>query len=205
MTSYIRALFTALLLSCTSLLCYANSSAQARDNAPKHNSPSNESNAEQRISVKQIPSIPVEEIVISARQSFSSLRTQIDIAEKSLYNTYNNLNDLDEYDVECRKTDWAGTFIREQMCWPAFLTEMSARNVQDWRRDLDILIPVDHMILLYGDKMDVLRANVRRIAGEYPEAAIALLEVGKLQAAIKRKHDMCMAQKPVLFVFRLCR
>ena len=147
MTSYIQALFTALLLSCTSLLCYANSSAQARDNAPKHNSPSNESNAEQLISVKQIPSIPVEEIVISARQSFSSLRTKIDIAEKSLYNTYNNLNDLDEYDVECRKTDWAGTFIREQMCWPAFLTEMSARNVQDWRRDLDILIPVDHMIL----------------------------------------------------------
>ena len=42
-------------------------------------------------------------------------------------------------------------------------------------------------------------------AGEYPEAAVALLEVGKLQAAIKRKHDMCMAQKPVLFVFRLCK
>jgi hypothetical protein len=77
--------------------------------------------------------------------------------------------------------------------------------VQDWRRDLDILIPVDHLVLLYGDKIDALRANVRRIAGEYPEAAIALLEVGKLQAAMKRKYDMCMEQKPMLFVFRLCK
>jgi hypothetical protein len=205
MTTCIRAQFTALLLTCTSSLYFANSSAQAGDRASHRNSPFKESGAEQRVSVKQIGSIPVEEIVTSARQSFSSLRAEIDIAEKSLYNTYNDLNDLDEYDVECRKTDWAGTFIREQMCWPAFLTEMSARNVQDWRRDLDILIPVDHMVLLYGDKMDALRANVRRVAGEYPDAAIALLEVGKLQAAMKRKHDECMAQKPVLLVFRLCK
>jgi hypothetical protein len=205
MTTCIRAQFTALLLTCTSLLYFANSSAQPGDNVPHRNSPFKESGAEQRVSVKKISLIPVEEIVISARQSFSSLRAQIDIAEKSLYNTYNDLNDLDEYNVECRKTDWAGTFIREQMCWPAFLTELSARNVQDWRRDLDILIPVDHLVLLYGDKIDALRANVRRIAGEYPEAAIALLEVGKLQAAMKRKYDMCMEQKPMLFVFRLCK
>ena len=205
MTTCIRAQFTALLLTCTSLLYFANSSAQSGDNVPHRNSPFKESGAEQRVSVKKISLIPVEEIVISARQSFSSLRAQIDIAEKSLYNTYNDLNDLDEYNVECRKTDWAGTFIREQMCWPAFLTELSARNVQDWRRDLDILIPVDHLVLLYGDKIDALRANVRRIAGEYPEAAIALLEVGKLQAAMKRKYDMCMEQKPMLFVFRLCK
>lgn len=205
MTTCIRARFTALLLTCTSLLYFANSSAQPGDNIPHRNSSFKESGAEQRVSVKKISLIPVEEIVISARQSFSSLRAQIDIAEKSLYNTYNDLNDLDEYNVECRKTDWAGTFIREQMCWPAFLTELSARNVQDWRRDLDILIPVDHLVLLYGDKIDALRANVRRIAGEYPEAAIALLEVGKLQAAMKRKYDMCMEQKPMLFVFRLCK
>ena len=201
----IRAPLSALLLSCTSLFYFAHLSAQPESNATNRDSPLGENGAEQTVSVNQIPSIPVEEIVISARQSFSSLRAEIEIAEKSLYNTYNDLNDLVEYNVECRKTDWAGTFIREQMCWPAFLTEMSARNVQDWRRDLDILIPVDHMVLLYGDKMDALRANVRRIAGEYPEAAIALLEVGKLQAAMKRKHDMCMAQKPVLFVFRLCK
>lgn len=205
MTAYTRTPLTALLLSCSSLLYFANSWAQPDENGLNRNPPIRQNPASQRVNVKQIPAIRVEEVVISARQSFSSLRAQIDIAEKSLYNTYNDLNDLDEYNVKCRKTDWAGTFIREQMCWPAFLTEMSARNVQDWRRDLDILIPVDHMVLLYGDKMDALRANVRRIAGEYPEAAIALLEVGKLQAAIKRKHDMCMAQKPVLFVFRLCK
>ena len=61
------------------------------------------------------------------------------------------------------------------------------------------------MVLLYGDRMEELRADIRRVAGEHPEAAEALLEVGKLQAAVKRKRDACMAQERMLFVFRLCR
>ncbi len=159
----------------------------------------------QTLNVKAMPTVTIEEIVVTSKQSFSSLRAQIDIAEKSLYRVYSDLNEIDEYDIDCRKSDWAGTFITKQTCWPHFLTEMSARNAQDWRMNLDILIPVDQMVLLYGDRMEALRANIRRVAGEHPEAAEALLEVGKLQAAIKRKREACMAQKPVLFVFRLCK
>ena len=159
----------------------------------------------QTLQVKTIPTVTIEEIVVTSQQSFSSLRAQIDVAEKLLYTVYSDLNEIDEYDIDCRKSDWAGTWITKQTCWPQFLTEMSARNVQDWRMDLDILIPVDQMVLRYGDRMEALRANIRRVAGEHPEAAEALLEVGKLQVAVKRKRDACVAQKPVLFVFRLCR
>lgn len=155
--------------------------------------------------LKPLRSLPNFPLVVTSKQSFSSLRAQIAFAEVALYGVYNDLNGSDDFDIDCRQSDWAGTHIREQMCWPQFLTELSARNVQDWRFGIDLLIPVDRMVLLYGDRMEALRADIRRVAGEHPEAAEALLEVGKLQAAVKRKRDACMAQKPVLFVFRLCR
>ncbi|MDF1766422.1 MAG: hypothetical protein P1V29_08575 [Gammaproteobacteria bacterium] len=155
--------------------------------------------------LKPLRSLPNFPLAVTSKQSFSSLRAQIDFAEVAPYGVYNDLNGSDDFDIDCRQSDWAGTHIREQMCWPQFFTELSARSVQDWRFGIDLLIPVDRMVLLYGDRMEALRADIRRVAGEHPEAAEALLEVGKLQAAVKRKRDACMAQKPVLFVFRLCR
>lgn len=121
------------------------------------------------------------------------------------YSLYNDLNDIDEFDVDCRQSDWAGTHIRQHMCWPQFFTGMTAQNAQDWRFGLNILIPVDQLKTKYEDKFDAARANIRRVAEEHPEAREALLEVGKLQPAAKRKREECLAQPAFLGVFRLCK
>lgn len=149
--------------------------------------------------------VPIEEIIVTSQQSFRSLRLQIELAEEELYSLYNDLNDIDEFDVDCRQSDWAGTHIRQHMCWPQFFTEMTAQNAQDWRFGLNILIPVDQLKTKYEDKFDAARANIRRVAEEHPEAREALLEVGKLQAAAKRKREECLAQPAFLGVFRLCK
>lgn len=151
------------------------------------------------------PEVRVEQIIVTAQQSFQSLRAQIDLAEVRLYSVYNELNEINEFDVDCRRSDWAGTHITEQICWPQFMTEMAARNVQDWRFGIDMLIPVEHLKLQSKPEFEALRANIRRVAGEHSDAADALLEVGVLQAAIQRKRETCMAQPAVLFVFRLCK
>lgn len=151
------------------------------------------------------PSVSIEEIVVVSQQTFQRLRNQLDHAEVALYAAYNDLNDLDEFDVSCKKSDWGGTHIQQQMCWPQFMTELSARNAQDWRFNIGMLVPADQLQLNNRDKFDDLRDNIREVAREHPEAAAALLEVGKLQAAIEAKREACMAQKPFLFVFRLCR
>ncbi|MDA9766117.1 hypothetical protein N9C77_00060 [Gammaproteobacteria bacterium] len=91
------------------------------------------------------------------------------------------------------------------MCWPQFMTELSAQNAQDWRQDIGMLVPVDQLQLNNRDKFDDLRENIRVVALEHPDAAAALLEVGKLQAAMRRIREDRMGQKPFLFVFRLCK
>ena len=137
-------------------------------------------------------------VLIFTRSAYSQ-------TEVALYAAYNDLNNLDEFDVICKKSDWAGTHIQEQMCWPQFMTELSAQNAQGWRLGFDMLIPVNQLQLNNRDKFDDLRENIRVVALEHPDAAAALLEVGKLQAAMRRKREACMAQKPFLFVFRLCK
>lgn len=149
--------------------------------------------------------VPIEEIIVTSQQSFRSLRLQIEIAEEQLYSIYNDLNEIEEFDVECRQSDWAGTHIKQHMCWPQFFTQMTAQNAQDWRFGLNILIPVDQLKNKYNDRFDEARANIHRVAREHPEAHAALLEVGKLQAAARRKREQCMAQPAFLGVFRLCK
>ena len=89
----------------------------------------------------QPPSVSIEEIVVVSQQTFQRLRTQLDLAEVALYAAYNDLNDLDEFDVSCKKSDWAGTHIQKQMYWLQFKIELSAQNAQVWRLGLDMLIP----------------------------------------------------------------
>lgn len=108
----------------------------------------------------QPPSVSIEEIVVVSQQTFQRLRTQLD---------------LDEFDVSCKKSDWAGTHIQQQMCWPQFMTELSAQNAQDWRFDIGMLVPVDQLQLNNRDKFDDLRENIRVVALEHPDAAAALL------------------------------
>ena len=61
------------------------------------------------------------------------------------------------------------------MCWPQFMTELSAQNAQDWRFDIGMLVPVDQLQLNNRDKFDDLRENIRVVALEHPDAAAALL------------------------------
>ena len=113
--------------------------------------------------------------MVVSQQTFQRLRTQLDLAEVALSAAYNDLNDLDEFDVSCKKSDWAGTHIQQQMCWPQFMTELSAQNAQDGRFDIGMLVPVDQLQLNNRDKFDDLRENIRVVALEHPDAAAALL------------------------------
>lgn len=137
-------------LLCFSLVLFLARSAYSQSDSPAQTEAS-----------FQPPSVSIEEIVVVSQQTFQRLRTQLDLAEVALYAAYNDLNDLDEFDVSCKKSDWAGTHIQEQMCWPQFMTELSAQNAQDWRFDIGMLVPVDQLQLNNGDKFDDLRENIR--------------------------------------------
>jgi hypothetical protein len=151
------------------------------------------------------PAVTLEQITVTAQRTLYRLRAQIEDARNSLYSSYNDLNQKDEFDVNCRQSDWTGTHIREQVCWPVFFERAVAENSQDFLRGNAVLEPTRQLQTQYQGKFDELRANLIQVAAENPAVEEALVELGTLEAAYERKRAECMEQTPVLLIFRVCR
>ena len=148
---------------------------------------------------------PIESILVTAQQSFFLLNSQIKYATERLYSVYSDLNEIEEFDVECRPSDWTGTHIKQQECWPKFFDDVVADNAQDWKLGFSEIIPVHQLKRIHADKFDELRANIIRVVNENPPAAEALLELGKLEQALETKKEQCKEQSAFLFILRICR
>jgi hypothetical protein len=69
----------------------------------------------------------LEEVLIEGeRDSLSSARKAIDEAEDRLYARFNELNDSDALDIECRMEAPTGTLLKRRVC--------EAKGLQDWTR-----------------------------------------------------------------------
>lgn len=151
------------------------------------------------------PAVTLEQITVTGQRSNYLLRAQIEDAKQALYSTYNDMNQDDDFDVNCRQSDWTGTHIRELICWPVFFERAVAENSQDFLRGNAVLEPVGQLRTQYQGRFEELQANIIKVAAENPEVEDALIELGTLEAAYDRKMAECMEQAPVLFIFRLCR
>lgn len=159
--------------------------------------PASEQTSDQR-------TITLEQITVTGQRSFFSLRAQIEDAKEALYSSYNDLNLDDDLDVNCRQSDWTGTHIREQVCWPVFFERAVSENSQDYLRGIAILEPVSQLQSQYQSRFEDLRSNLVKVASENPEVEDALMELGTLEAAYEKKREECMEQTPFLLIFRIC-
>lgn len=162
-------------------------------------------NTAQSVEPNAEPAVTMEQITVTGQRSFFTLRAQIEDAEKALYSTYNDLNLDDQFDVNCKQSNRTGSYISEQVCWPAFFENAVAENSQDFFLGIAVLEPVAQFKNQYQRQFSALRANILKVAIDNPEVEDALVELGKLEAAYKNKRDECMKQAPVLFIFRICR
>jgi hypothetical protein len=55
-----------------------------------------------------------------------------------------------------------------------------------------------------GKEFEELSANILAVANANPELAASLLQVGKVEAAIRRKQEEC-TEGPVFLFFKLCK
>lgn len=64
----------------------------------------------------ETPEQQVEEIVVVGEKSTAQLRREIEIANVLVYETYNELNPDDDYDIECRKEAPIGSQVLRTYC-----------------------------------------------------------------------------------------
>lgn len=146
----------------------------------------------------------IEEITVQADRSFFLLRAQLEFAKEKLYSTYNDFNEDDEQDVNCKQTDWTNTHIQEQQCWPVFFEKIVAENTQAAIRGEEFQLTIRQLERQLSKEFEQLRSNIEKVASENPELAESLIELGKLEQDYKRQHEECMKKPAFLLILRRC-
>jgi len=197
-----------LLLTLAFVVTGSTAIAQQDDSSTEQEQTEQTASPEQQTAADETtsePAVTLEQITVVGQRTFFSLRAQIEDAKEALYSSYNDLNLDDELDVNCRNSDWTGTHIQEQVCWPVFFENAVSENSQDYLRGIAVLEPVAHLQSQYQQRFEELRANIVKVATENPQVEGALVDLGTLEAAYEKKREECMEQTPFLLIFRICR
>ena len=150
---------------------------------------------------------PIEQITVIGKKPFLTLFKQLEAAKIDLYSQYNEYNNVEKYNVECRKSNWTHTRIQEQICWPKFATEQVAKNFQDSFQGIAGVngISMANIETQYADEFNELRANILKVANENPDVAAWVLEVGKIEREIREREKECLEDPAFQVLFlRLC-
>lgn len=74
----------------------------------------------------------LEEIIVVAPRTLTSMRAEIVRAEQQAVSLYNTLNENDDYDIRCVDETPLGSHIPERVCRPEYVIRMEARAAQDF-------------------------------------------------------------------------
>lgn len=180
-----------ILIAIAAMLAYCSMAFSAED--------TNDSAGTEAPSGRQI-----EQITVIAERSFFRLRAQLKFAQEKMYSTYNDFNEDDDKDVNCKQTDFTDTHIQEQQCWPVFFEKLVAENSQAAMRGEDILLTVPQLENRHRELFDELRANMIKVANESPEVAASLAEFGLLEQTYRESREECMKKPAFLLILRRC-
>lgn len=162
--------------------------------------------AEAGVESEQMPHITIEEIRVTAERSPFVLRRQLEAATENFVASYNEVNDIEEFDINCNRSNWTHTRIQEQACLPVSFERALAEAVRMAFITGDfIFTDMSSVAFAVRPKFEQLQNHILQIALEHPDLADSLLELGKIQAALKAKKEECMAKPGFLGIFRLCR
>ncbi|MCG8414193.1 MAG: hypothetical protein MI746_08235 [Pseudomonadales bacterium] len=147
-----------------------------------------------------------------------SLRAEIRRAERALYSTYNEHNQVDEFQVHCRKKELYEDLLRAYRCWPQFFEDVVAADAQavingaglvravhgGQSLTLHGITPISTLKARNRSRFESLKNNILVIAMEQPDVYDSLSRLAQLEQVYQTRREECLAKPPVLFIFRRC-
>lgn len=106
--------------------------AQAQQNNPENNKETGASVS--RVAVPNPNNQAVlEEVIVIGQHSISTIRREMFNTQDLVYDTFNELNNEDEYDMVCVNEARIGSQIKYKTCRPRFMMEATSDAYVDWR------------------------------------------------------------------------
>lgn len=123
------------------------------------------------------PGGPIEEITSYGDRSLLSFRYEMEAAENKYYDSYNMLNDDDEFDVICKDEVPTASHIKRRMCKGNF--EWDSMTDLDRERLKYGFLPNDHSAEILHKKGMVLD-KMEKLAEENPDFRESLFELTRI-------------------------
>ncbi len=108
---------------------------------------------------------PLEEIIVVAPRSLSSMRVEIRRVEENVLALFNAMNDDHDYDIRCRQEAPLGSHIPVRICNPRFVDRLIGRETQLYLRTGVYTEPVGEI----RQHQEVLNEMMRTMVEENPQ------------------------------------
>lgn len=133
---------------------------------------------------------PMEEIVVYGDRSLIALRKQVYRAEENFFDLFNELNDEDEFDVQCFYFAPTGTRIRRHTCRANFVVAAEAEEIINFRDGPKVAVAP--AIGVIPQKRKEMAKKMLALLQERPELVEALnhVEVAK-EAFYAERESRC--------------
>lgn len=155
---------------------------------------------------------PIEEIVVISSSTFPSLRFQIREMKDAIFAAFNELNDDDDFDVNCASVGHTRSRIKKHVCRPVFFDKAISENAQaalgNWiptaPAPTDFLQSQAQIKSQQQRNFEKLQKLLLELAEEDEAFAASLIELGERELEFAYRKEVCMEKPAVLFLFRKC-
>lgn len=140
--------------------------------------------------VEEIPTKPIEEIVVYGEKSLPNLRREVYRKEENFFAVFSSLNDDDEYDISCFYEVPSFTHIRRHVCRANFVINATSAQAAIWRTEGPRypVIPAQTVIM---QKKRRLGVKMEKLAAEHPELLEALNEYTNAKQILQSEKQKC--------------
>ena len=128
------------------------------------------------------PGKVIDEIVVYGDISIGALRGKVQIAEDRAFRMFNEFNDINEFEIRCRKEKTIGSNLAKRVCRPNYVDIMQAEATQLSRRGLGSSRPNPREM---ERKRQELIAEIVRIGKDHPELLDAMNDMTFSKRALK--------------------
>lgn len=135
----------------------------------------------------------VEEITIIGQKQIFDIRKKILKAEDRVFGLFNELNEDDEYDIQCKVEAPIGSNIKRRMCLPNFYHRATADNASEFINLIygysNFSTPSSPARLVFAIRNEVLQKKLRELARKNPELLDALRENYELNEELEKTRN----------------
>lgn len=130
----------------------------------------------------------MDEITVTGKETVPRLRGQLRRLDEAFFRRYNELNDVDDFDMICKRETWVGSQMPRRVCRSRLHRERLSESATDMLNENGIMSPVSES--WRSRHYDKVRDNVTRVLGE--DAALAGMMAER--AAIRRRIEALKKQ-----------